>query len=152
MVKLRNLLDKLKIKKILMNLIRDNEDLTYEIFEIELNLEQLIKILVDKDTQSIFEKYLDSIIIFLDYPNLDNLDKYKILKINNNRVGEEYEVEKEYEFWRNGKEVKEKTKFLYYKNLVYTKINDKDFVIILYAPHKDNFLKCIENLINILDE
>jgi hypothetical protein len=78
-----------------MNLIRDNEDLTYDIFEIELNLKQLVKILTDKDTQSIFEKYLDSIIIYLDY--LD-LDKYKKLKINNNRVGEVREVEKEYEF------------------------------------------------------
>jgi hypothetical protein len=149
MDKLRNLLNLIKIKKIIMNLIKDNEDLTYDIFEIELNLEQLIKILVDKDVKSIFEKYLDSIIIFLDY--LD-LDKDKREKINNNKVGDVEVREKEYDFLEDGKKVKQKVKIYYYENLVYTRIDDENFVIILYAPHKDNFIKCIENLLNILKE
>jgi hypothetical protein len=145
---LMEIFKKLKIQRI--NLVIYNANLQYSYnteIDIPLTIEQFIELLNNKTIQNILEKYLDVIEIYLEYPaNVSNELKEKI---NSNRIGEKIIKETIMEYWKDGEKIKEKFKYETYKDLVYSYINDEEFLIYMYSFNQQNLIKCIENLENI---
>jgi hypothetical protein len=142
---------KIKIQRI--NLVIYNANLQYSYnteIDIPLTLEQFSEILNNKIVQNILKKYLEVIEIYLEYPlNISNKIKEKI---NNNKIGEIKTQEIKVEYWENGKKIKDKIQYKKYKDLVYSYIDDENFLIYMYCFNKQNLIKCVKNLENILKE
>jgi hypothetical protein len=145
------ILKKLKIKRI--NLVIYNANLQYPYnteIDIPLTIEQFVELLNNEIIQSALKKYLDVIEIYLEYP--ENISEELKEKINNNKTGEIKIQEIKVEYWENGKKIKDKIKYKKYNDLVYSYINDEDFLVYMYCFNQQNLIKCIKNLENILKE
>jgi len=87
------ILNKIKIQKIEL-ILNDMNKINYYESEIilPLTLEQLIKVLEDKDIQDILKPKFNVILIYLEYPEV-KITKELIEIINNNKVGEKIQEE-----------------------------------------------------------
>jgi hypothetical protein len=148
---LRKILKKLKIQKINLVLYNANLQHSYNTeIDIPLTLGQFVELLNNEIIQSAFKKYLDVIEIYLEYP--ENISEELKEKINNNKIGEVKIQEIKVEYWENEKKIKDKIEYKKYKDLVYSYINDEDFLIYMYCFNQENLAQCIKNLENILKE
>jgi hypothetical protein len=146
---LKSFLNQLNIKSINL-ILTDFEKENYYETEVVISLtkEQLIKILEDEELQEILKKKLNIIEINLEYPRKISSEIKEI--INNNKVGEIKKEIIEFEYWENKKKRKKKIKVEYLVNKVESYIDNENFGIVLHSFSKENLIKCIENLLNIL--
>jgi hypothetical protein len=147
-----------KIKKIQMILVNIETEETPEGYidykenyiTIPLTFEQLIEVLENKTIQSILNNYLDVIEIYLEYPK--NISNELKEKINSNKVGEKVVKNIDVEYFENNKKNKETIKVKTYKDLVQSFLDDSNLIILMYSFNKENLIKCLENLQEILEK